>query len=92
MPSGVGKHHILATPAAFSEPSHIEGLRKGRVDSASVLSAQAGTYHREASGRGFSCGDMVKSCVWASGGFLGWRDFLGDLGSVLEDDSSHDIG
>ena len=36
--------------------------------------------------------DMVKSCVWASGGFLGWRDFLGDLGSVLEDDSSHDIG
>ena len=37
-------------------------------------------------------GDMVKSCVWASGGFLGWRDFLGDLGSVLEDDSSHDIG
>ena len=61
MPSGVGKHHILATPAAFSEPSHIEGLRKGRVDSASVLSAQAGTYHREASGRGFSCAEISTS-------------------------------
>ena len=41
---------------------------------------------------GMRARDMVKSCVWASGGFLGWRDFLGDLGSVLEDDSSHDIG
>ena len=32
------------------------------------------------------CGDMVKSCVWGSGGFLG------DLDAVLEGDSSDDVG
>jgi len=30
--------------------------------------------------------DMVKSCVWGSGGFLG------DLDAVLEGDSSDDVG
>ena len=33
-----------------------------------------------------SGGDMVKSCVWGSGGFLG------DLDAVLEGDSSDDVG
>jgi len=36
--------------------------------------------------------DMVKSCVWASGGVLGCDDFFGEPDSVLEDDSSHDVG
>ena len=45
-----------------------------------------GTYH------GPVAGDMVKSCVWRSGGFLGGHLFPGDLDAVLEDDSSHNIG
>ncbi|MBT7808660.1 CocE/NonD family hydrolase, partial [Candidatus Poribacteria bacterium] len=40
-------------------------------------------------GRFASEGDMVKSCVWRSGGFLGGHLFPGDLDAVLEDDSSH---
>ena len=36
--------------------------------------------------------DMVKSCVWSSGGFLGRRDILGGPDAVLEGDSSDDIG
>ena len=36
--------------------------------------------------------DMVKSCVWASGGVLGCRDFLCVHDSVFEDGSSYDIG
>jgi hypothetical protein len=35
---------------------------------------------------GDQVGDMVKSCVWGSGGFLG------DLDAVLEGDSSDDVG
>ncbi len=36
--------------------------------------------------------DMVKSCVWRSGGVLGCDDFVVVPDSVLEDDSSDDIG
>ena len=37
-------------------------------------------------------GDIVKSCVWASGGTLGLRGVFCNLDAVLEGDPSHDIG
>jgi hypothetical protein len=36
--------------------------------------------------------DMVKSCVWRSGGFLSCDDFVVVPDSVLEGDSSRDVG
>jgi len=36
--------------------------------------------------------DMVKSCVWRSGGVLSCDDFVGVLDSVLEGNPSHDMG
>jgi hypothetical protein len=36
--------------------------------------------------------DMVKSCVWRSGGFLSCADFVVVPDSVLEGDSSRDVG
>jgi len=37
-------------------------------------------------------GDIVKSCVWSSGGALGLRGVFCNLDAVLEGDSSDDIG
>jgi len=37
-------------------------------------------------------GDMVKSCVWRSGGFLSCADFVVVPDSVLEGASSRDVG
>ena len=48
---------------------------------------------RRLDGRGEAhLGDMVKSCVWRSGGFLSCDDFVVVPDSVLEGDSSRDVG
>ncbi len=68
----------------LKEVGRITGLSSAELD----LLARLGRMQSS----GANAGDMVKSCVWRSGGVLGCDDFVVVPDSVLEDDSSDDIG